>query len=397
MRAGRPSVGIRAPLAATALGLLFAGAALRVIADCASYGLPFTDLGSETTFCAAIAEAYDSGLTNGTSATTYSPSNTVTRDQMAAFITRTLDQSLLRRSPRAALDQWWTTTPQYDKSLGLTSVGTTPALLKSDGADIWVANFGAGTVDRVRASGTRVQGWPNAPGASGILAAMGKIFVTERTAPGALAMIDPTQTDGTTPPIVATVGDHPFGIAFDGARIWTTDQQAGVSIVTPGATTPWSVTTVTTGFNDPIGIVFDGSHIWVADALANSLLELDANGAIIQTVGVGGQPGFPAFDGHNIWVPNGLSDSVSVVRASDGVVLKTFTSGNGLNVPESAAFDGQRILVTNGGGGISLFRATDLTPIGHFDTPGVSSPFGVCSDGRNFWVSFQGSAAIGRF
>ena len=401
-KAGAPFRRFPAVLAMGTLLLAFATGGLRLLADCASFGLPFTDLGAETGFCAAIAEAYYAGLTNGTSATTYGPSSPVTRDQMAAFITRTLDQSLLRGTPRAALDQWWMTTPLYEKGgLGLTTVGNTPQLLKSDGTDVWVGNYGDGTVSRVLSSGANFRTWPGVTAAGGILAAMGKIFVAESTAPGSLAMIDPTQNDPTTPPTVATLGDHPIGIAFDGARIWTTDLHVGVSIVTPGATTPWDVTTVTTGFNDPVGILFDGNHVWVTDLDAGTLLKLDGNGAILQTVVVGNQPDFPVFDGHNIWVPNSADDSLTVVRASDGAVLKTFSAANGnqngLSIPQTAAFDGQRILVTNFGGGISIFRATDLTPISHFDTPGVSGPFGACSDGRNFWVSFQGSAAIGRF
>jgi hypothetical protein len=52
--------------------------------------LPFTDVAGSPFFC-SIAEAYFSGLSNGTSSTTYSPSQNVPRDQMAAFITRTQD------------------------------------------------------------------------------------------------------------------------------------------------------------------------------------------------------------------------------------------------------------------------------------------------------------------
>src|SRR6478672_294590 len=85
--------------------VFFMGASFRVLADCSAFGLPFTDTGS-TTFCAQIAEAYYSGLSNGTTATSYSPSAVVNREQMAAFVTRTLDQSLLRGSRRAALNQW---------------------------------------------------------------------------------------------------------------------------------------------------------------------------------------------------------------------------------------------------------------------------------------------------
>src|SRR4030095_407857 len=64
--------------------------------------IPFDDVGPGNLFFCAIAEAYFSGLTNGTTATTYSPSANVTREQMAAFVSRTLDQSLRRGSNQAA-------------------------------------------------------------------------------------------------------------------------------------------------------------------------------------------------------------------------------------------------------------------------------------------------------
>ncbi len=71
--------------------------------------LPFTDVAGNLFFC-QIAEAFFSGLTNGTSATTYSPLDSVPREQMAAFITRTQDSALRRGSRRAALNQWATPT-----------------------------------------------------------------------------------------------------------------------------------------------------------------------------------------------------------------------------------------------------------------------------------------------
>src|SRR5213592_1756222 len=83
--------------------------------------LPFTDVMGSIFFC-SIAEIYFQGITVGTSPTTYSPSNNVTRDQMAAFLSRTLDTGLRRGSERAALDQFWTTTPHYDLSLGITNL-----------------------------------------------------------------------------------------------------------------------------------------------------------------------------------------------------------------------------------------------------------------------------------
>src|SRR5207253_6371574 len=122
----------------------------------------------------------------------------------------------------------------------------------------------------------------------------------------------------------------------------------------------------------------------------NTLKKLDANGNILQTVTVGNVPRFPVFDGTNIWVPSGtnIADSaVTVVRASTGAVLATLT-GNRLNLPITAAFDGQRILVTNNDGlSVSLWKAADLTPLGSVSTGVNAVPIGACSDGLNFWIT----------
>jgi DNA-binding beta-propeller fold protein YncE len=126
--------------------------------------------------------------------------------------------------------------------------------------------------------------------------------------------------------------------------------------------------------------------VWVTDNNTGTLLKLNSAGAILQTVTVGSGPAFPVFDGTNIWVPNQSSNSVSVVRASSGAVLQTFT-GNGLFNPLTAAFDGQRVLVTNASGHtVSLWKAADLTPLGSFEMGSSTSPFGACSDGINFWI-----------
>src|SRR5207244_1714634 len=115
---------------------------------------PFTDVGSSPFFC-QIAEAFFSGLTSGTSATTYSPGNVVTREQMAAFVTRTQDSALRRGSRRAALNQWWTPSPLGlgpDSPSSYTAINM-PApgqMVQSDGADIWVAS--GPNLNRVSAS-----------------------------------------------------------------------------------------------------------------------------------------------------------------------------------------------------------------------------------------------------
>jgi Repeat of unknown function (DUF6923) len=355
--------------------------------------LPFTDVGGNFFFC-QIAEAYFSGLTNGTTPTTYSPSANVPREQMAAFITRTQDSALRRGSRRAVLNQW--ATPTTLPMTGRTTVGLLPREVKSDGTDLWVADNSSADVKRVRASDGSVLGtWTGASGAFGVLVARGRVYVTGNSAPGHLYRIDPSQPPGVVTTLSSILGNSPFDITTDGQFIWTANQSGSVSRVDPdtGATTNFAA-----GFSQPNGILFDGADLWVTDNLPGArfgvLRKLDSSGAVVQNVTVGDNPFLPVFDGSNIWVPNLGGASVSVVRARDGMVLATLT-GNGLNSPKQAAFDGQRVLVTDVG--VSMWNATDLTPIGSF-TAGVQTiPLGACSDGINFWIALLGPGELARF
>src|SRR5262249_50794296 len=141
-------------LSLTVVVLLMASS--RLPADTGTCGgamttLPFTDVMSSPFFC-QIAEAFFSGLTNGTSATTYSPNDPVPREQMAAFITRTQDSALRRGSRRAALNQW--ATPHNLQMSRIDLGGFSPEFVASDGTDLWVTKFQNGTVQRFQASGT---------------------------------------------------------------------------------------------------------------------------------------------------------------------------------------------------------------------------------------------------
>lgn len=382
-----------------ALLLIITIASSRLRADSGTCGfatttLPFTDVAGSIFFC-DIAEAFFSGLTNGTTPTTYSPGQNVPREQMAAFVTRTLDQSLKRGSRRAALNQFWTPTSD---GLGLTTVGGTPQMVESDGTDLWVASFN-NSVSRVRASdGRLLETWTGADLAFGVLAAKGFIFITGNTVNpgGSLYRIDPTQPAGPVTTLASTLGAFTRGIAFDGARVWTANAGGSVSIVTLN---PFGVTTVTNGFAAPSGILYDGANMWITDLGTNPgrLLKLDSSGTIIINIFPGNQPRFPVFDGTNIWVPSTVSNSVTVVRASTGAFLATLT-GNGLNSPVTAAFDGERILVTNAiGNSVSLWKAADLSPLGSVSLGPNTVPNGACSDGLNFWITLLNAGQLARF
>ena len=384
LRISRRSLG--ALLAAAAVAL---GAAGELAGTCG----PFTDTANDA-FCPFVLEIFYLGITTGTTATTYSPSDNVTRLQMAAFLSRTVDGALKRRGKRSALRRFWT--PQNDQALGLTTVGQTPLLVKFDGADLWTAELA--TVGRVRASdGRLLESWTGAINAFGILPAIGKILVTGAQPVGTLYLIDPSQPAGAVTIVASNLGNVPAGIAFDGTRFFTANESGSVSIVTPGPVIPWTVTTVTSGFGLPEGAIFDGASVWITDNVANTLLKLDAGGAVLQTVTVGANPVLPMFDGSNLWVPNYGDASISVVRASSGAVIATLT-GNALNGPTSAAFDGQRVLVADYlGNAVSIFKAADLTAVSNIPISGNVGSYGAASDGVSFFVSFANANKVARF
>jgi hypothetical protein len=363
-----------------------------------SVTLPFTDVQGNPFFC-AIASAFFSGLTNGTSATTYSPSATVSREQMAAFVSRTLDQSLRRGSRRAARQRFW----DSRKKMGLINDASGCfRLLASDGQDVWMADPCDDEVLRVRASDGKVlQTWTNAAQAFGVVVLNGEIFITGKTTPGRLYRINALGDPGNVILVSSNLGGAPEGIAYDGSHLWTANESGSVTridaIVTP------IVDTFTSGFGSPQGILFDGANIWVTDKGDHTLKKLDSDGNILTSIPVGQSPHYPVFDGMNIWAPNTDSNSITVVRTKDAAgnpltnpfVLATLTN-NSLNQPLAAAFDGERVCITNNANvTVTLWRATDLAFLGRFGD--VGPKFGVCSDGVKFWSGSPTVQAISFF
>jgi YVTN family beta-propeller protein len=361
------------------------------------YPFPYTDVSAVgAAFCPGIMEAYVTGVSKGTTATTFSPNDPVIRVEMTTFLQRSLDQGLTRTSRRAALNQWWT--PQNTNAMQTITLAGTPQYCAADGEDIWVST--EGPVVQVQASTGAVLGtWTGAVISQGILVAMGKVFVVD-FGTNSLDVIDPTQPPGAVTQSSNHLGRDPRSIAFDGTNLWTANGSGSVSIITPQS--PYTVTTVTTGFSFPWGILYDGAHIWVTDEAAGTLLKLNSSGGIIQTITVGGGPGFPVFDGTNIWVPNGTDNSITVVQASTGNVVATILpdATNQLDAPFAASFDGERILVTNlNNNSVTVFKAADLSFIANVTTGSELFPYSVCSDGINFWVPVEtfGVGSVLRF
>src|SRR5262245_52716980 len=173
----RFSIGRVLALVSMISAALLGGGAGAVLGTCG----PFTDTANDN-FCSFILEVFYLGITTGTTPTTYSPTDNVSRTQMATFLSRTVDRTLQRGGRRAALKQFWT--PQNSGVLGITTLGGVPQQVESDGADLWVAVSGS-TVSRVRGSdGKLLETWTGAGGSNGVLVAMGRVFVTGNISPG---------------------------------------------------------------------------------------------------------------------------------------------------------------------------------------------------------------------
>ncbi len=118
--------------------------------------------------------------------------------------------------------------PSDGKVLGTFNVGTAPIGIAFDGANMWVANRGDGTVSKLRASDGRVLG-------------------------------------------TFTVGGLPYGVAFDGANVWVS---GAPDIVELRAVDGKILSRFGPPNTNTIGVAFDGANIWAAGLDDGTVLKM---------------------------------------------------------------------------------------------------------------------------
>jgi hypothetical protein len=183
------------------------------------------------------------------------------------------------------------------------------------------------------------------------------------------------------------VGTEPFGLAFDGANMWVTNELGG-SVMKLRASDGANLGSFPVAF--PEGVVFDGANIWVASATGNVTKLRASDGTNLGAFPVASPYWGIAFDGANVWVTSSFDASVTKLRATDGMNLGTFPVGAD---PWGVAFDGANIWVANtGSANVTKLRASDGTNLGTF--PVGSVPKGLAFDGANIWVANAGGNSV---
>lgn len=268
------------------------------------------------------------------------------------------------------------------------AVGAGPAAVAFDGANMWVANYGAGTVNKLRAvDGANLGTFPVGPGASAIAFDGANVWTANFFSDSVTKL---RASDGAC---VGTctfpVGISPRGIAFDGVNIWVANNTSH-NVTKLRASDGANQGTFAVGIN-PVGVAFDGAFIWVANQNGNSVTKLQASdGSSVATFPAGNQPSAIVFDGTNIWIAN-LNGSVTKLR-NDGTSLGTFPSGS---APYAIAFDGANIWVANDGfANVTKLRASDGVRLGTF--PVGTNPRGIAFDGTSMWTANSGLNIVTR-
>lgn len=274
-------------------------------------------------------------------------------------------------------------TPPGDAGPLAVTVGASPFGLLDDSANVWVANSGSASVDKIRASdGERLGTFPVGAGPKGSLAfdgtyvwvpnsrddtvtrlrasdgASGGTFDAGATPHGATfdgahvwianwSSASVTKLRPSDGAVLGTfpVGANPTGIAFDGTSLWVSTKTEITKLrpwdgAREGAFTP---------AHDAYGVIFDGTSIWFANLSGDSVTKFrPADGAHLGTFAVGSRPVGLASSGSSIWVTNSGDDTVTELRARDGVTICSLKTGP---TPYGVVFAGGHPWVTSYGGG----------------------------------------------
>ena len=321
----------------------------------------------------------NAGTNNGLELTAVGTTSIQLSSKESGGIAPTLDISLSASGlnpQQIALLKWY---PAGYASFDM-GPGSSPQSLAFDGANMWVANWGNGSVVKIRASDGEILDTFPVSNPFSIAFDGANMWFTNFHSHSVTKM---RASDGAVLGVF-DVGVDPRYVAFDGLNIWVTSD-AGITKLraSDGALV---ASFAVGGSVFPRDLTFDGSNMWITDSDTNSVIKVRASddtvvGSYSSSLNY---PFGTAFDGANIWVANQIGNTVTKLRASDGTVLGTFNVGQ---QPSAVAFDGTYIWVTNGDQTVSKLRANDGANMGTFAGGYDYVGLGIAFDGANIWVT----------
>lgn len=193
------------------------------------------------------------------------------------------------------------------------------------------------------------------------------------------------------------VETQPVYIAFDGEHMWIANNGADtVSIY--NAASPYNLATTLSVPNSPYGMATDGVNMWVvcrSDTIAH-VFKIDGKQSIMTPFSGGSGSLDIAYDGANMWITNFLDSTITILRASDGEIIKTLGTADGVgSKPTYLAFDGSYMWVTDEtGNNVNIFRASDFTHVK--DIAVQNTPQRIAFDGNNMWITNSGTGSVSK-
>lgn len=139
----------------------------------------------------------------------------------------------------------------------------------------------------------------------------------------------------------------------------------------------------------PYGVAFDGEYIWVANSSnsAPSISKININtNQVVANVNVGISPTHLAFDGTCLWVTHRGYNFIEKINTETGELVALISHNNPANgAPNGLTFDGMHIWAVNGSGLSKIDINTNSIVLA---IPFPDSPIGeLLFDGKFVWAS----------
>ncbi|MCK4545904.1 MAG: transglutaminase [Candidatus Eisenbacteria sp.] len=193
-----------------------------------------------------------------------------------------------------------------------------PSGLAWDGRNLWVADWDAGWIYKVRSSDGSVRDSLKAPGfrPQGLAWAGEYLYVSDDLA-GRIYEIDPGS--GMVLANYETPGKGPAGLASDGETLWLADRvERTIYQLIPHDGTILNY--YTSPHRDPRGLAYDGAYLWVSDRRKDEIYMItpDDGTVIVVLKSPGPFPSGLAYGKDRLWVTDFETRTIDALAVRDG-------------------------------------------------------------------------------